>query len=357
MSALDLASRRPPLPPAAFDLPPGREATRPPEQRGLARDEVALLVARPDRIDHARFRALGRYLHPGDLLVVNTSATLPAAITGAWRGQDVVVHLSTRLDDDTWVVELRRPDGAGPVLGAEVGDPVRLPEGALVTLLRPDAPGPAASQVRLWRARLAVPTAPRTAWMHRHGRPITYGYVAEQFPLEDYQTVFARHPGSAEMASAGRPFTARLVTDLVSRGIRIAPVTLHAGVSSLEAGEPPRPEPFDVPAATAGLVEQTRRSGGRVVAVGTTTTRALESAADRRGRVQATRGWTELVLGPDRPATVVGGLVTGWHESGASHLRLLEAVAGPSIVAAAYRAALHGPYLWHEFGDSCLLLP
>ena len=159
------------------------------------------------------------------------------------------------------------------------------------------------------------------------------------------------------MASAGRPFSARLVTDLVARGIEVAPVTLHAGVSSQELGEPPRPEWADVPAGTAARVERARRAGRRVVAVGTTVTRALESAVDRRGRVRRFRGWTDLVLGPRRPVVAVDGLVTGWHEPGASHLQLLEAVAGRELVDRAYREALAGPYLWHEFGDSALFLP
>jgi S-adenosylmethionine:tRNA ribosyltransferase-isomerase len=196
-----------------------------------------------------------------------------------------------------------------------------------------------------------------TAYLDRVGRPIRYSYVHHDFGLAAYQTVFAREPGSAEMPSAGRPFTADLVTELISRGIGLAPVLLHTGVSSQEAGEPPQPERFAVPEATARQVNMTRAWGHRVVAVGTTVTRALESAADAGGVVRARRGWTDLVLGPSRPARVVGGLVTGWHAPGASHLQLLESVAGADLVKGAYAAALSGEYRWHEFGDSCLLLP
>lgn len=364
MSAIELfeADRSGPRRPArvhhSFALPAGREATSPPEHRGLARDEVALLVARPGRVSHARFGDLGTHLRPGDLVVVNTSATIPAALDGRWREEQVVVHVSTRRDDGTWVVELRRTEG-GPLLHAQVGDIVGLAGGGTATLLEPDGGadgGLPPGRVRLWRARVAL-ERPMLAHLAHFGRPITYGYVTTRWPLEAYQTVFARDPGSAEMPSAGRPFSTRLVTDLVGRGIGLAPVTLHTGVSSLEAGEAPRPERFEVSAATADRIEQVRRAGGRVVAVGTTVTRAIESVVDRRGHVRAGRGWTDLVLGPDRPATVVDGLVTGWHEPGTSHLHLLEAVAGPDLVSAAYAAALDGPYLWHEFGDSCLLLP
>ena len=177
------------------------------------------------------------------------------------------------------------------------------------------------------------------------------------WPLAEYQTVFAREPGSAEMPSAGRPFTAQVVTDLITRGVALAPIVLHTGVSSQEPGEPPQPERFRVPAATARLVNGTRQAGGRVIAVGTTVTRALESAADPDGSVRAGHGWTDLVLGPSRPARVVTGLVTGWHAPGASHLALLAAVAGNALVERAYAEAVRQEYLWHEFGDSCLLLP
>ncbi len=158
------------------------------------------------------------------------------------------------------------------------------------------------------------------------------------------------------MPSAGRPFTDALVTRLVARGVGVVPITLHTGFSSQEAGEAPQPEWYDVPEATARLVTSTAAAGGRVVAVGTTVTRALESAADADGRVTARRGWTERVVTPADPPRVVDGLVTGWHDPGASHLLLVEAVAGPELTQAAYDAASAERYLWHEFGDAALLL-
>jgi S-adenosylmethionine:tRNA ribosyltransferase-isomerase len=348
-----------------FDLPADRVAAEPPEGRGLARDEVRLLVATDGGLTHARFHELGRFLRPGDLVVVNTSATVPAAVDGRREtGAPVVVHFSTPRDDGTWVVELRRPDGTGPARDGRAGERIRLPGAAHLTLVAPHPAGPAGSTgSRLWRATYtAPPRATRPAGrvdelLAAHGRPITYAYLRGRWPLAAYQPVFGREPGSAEMASAGRPFTDRLVTDLVTRGIAVAPILLHAGVSSLDTDEPPQPERFRVPATTAGLVSYVRHSGGRVVAVGTTVARALETVARPDGTVTAGQGWTDLVLGPDRPARVVGGLVTGWHPPEASHLLLLEAVAGPELVERAYREALRGGYRWHEFGDSCLLLP
>jgi S-adenosylmethionine:tRNA ribosyltransferase-isomerase len=235
---------------------------------------------------------------------------------------------------------------------SRAGDVITLPGDVRVGLARPHPGG----QIRLWQATAAV-AGGVLAYLERHGRPIRYAYVPRPVPLADYQTVFARQPGSAEMPSAGRPFTAEIVTDLVTRGIGIVPITLHTGVSSQDAGEPPQPERYAVPPATARSVNRTCAGGGGVGAGGTTPTRALESAAGRTGTVRGQAGWTDLVLGPGRPARVVTGLITGWHAPGASHLDLLAAVAGAELVDRAYQEAVRDRYRWHEFGDSCLLLP
>ncbi len=319
---------------------------------------MRLLIAASDGVRHTRFRDLAQHLSAGDLVVVNTSATLPAAIDATRPdGQRIAVHTAGPAPDDaaTWLVELRRPDGHGPVTDGHIGEALALIGGGTLRLIAPHPEPDAATSDRLWRA--AVTDTDLTSDLARHGRPISYGYLADRWPLRHYQPVFAREPGSAEMASAGRPFTERLVTELMVHGVTLAPIELHAGVSSLEADEDPPPERFRVPPATARLVEHARRHGGRIVAVGTTVTRALESALDPHGTVRPRQGWTDLVLGPDRPAEVVTGLVTGWHAPDASHLRLLDAVAGRDLVDQAYDAALADAYRWHEFGDTCLLLP
>jgi S-adenosylmethionine:tRNA ribosyltransferase-isomerase len=338
-----------------FTLPPGSEADRPPEDRGLARDEVRLMAVRPGGITHTRFRDLPRLLAPGDVVVVNTSATLPARVDARRAdGTLVPLHVSTQLDDGDWVVELRRPGNDGPDLGAEPGGVLELPGGLRLELLTgfPDPARPS----RLWRAR-PRPRVPTTAYLPRHGRPIGYGYLAGAVPLAALQNVYATEPGSAEMASAGRPVSERVVVGLVARGVPVLPLVLHTGVSSPEVHEPPSPERFAVPEVTARLVTATRRAGKRVVAVGTTVTRALETATGADGVTRAAEGWTDLVLGPDRPARAVTGLVTGLHAPEASHLLLLEAVAGAELVRRAYDAAVAERYLWHEFGDSMLFLP
>jgi S-adenosylmethionine:tRNA ribosyltransferase-isomerase len=344
------------VPHTHFARPPFSDAVEPPEAHGVARDGVKLLVATAAGVVHDRFANLVNHLRPGDLLVVNNSATLPAAVDGTRGATPVTVHFSTALDDHVWVVELRPPaDATGPLPGVVPGDRIGLPDGAALVVMA-SYPRRGVAGSRLWTARVVI-EGDVMAYLHRHGRPIRYSYVPRRWPLSTYQTVFARTPGSAEMASAARPFSANLVTELISAGIMITPITLHAGVSSAGPGEPPAPEPFEVPPTTARVVNMTQAAHGRVIAVGTTVTRALESAATADGRVRAATGWTDLVLGPDRPAWVVDGLITGWHDAGASHLLLLEAVAGPQMVSTAYREAVTRGYLWHEFGDSALLLP
>jgi S-adenosylmethionine:tRNA ribosyltransferase-isomerase len=339
----------------AFALPLDAEATAPPERRGLARDGVRLMAVRPGGITHATFRELPELLEPGDLVVVNTSATLPARLTATRSdGTPIPLHVAGELDDGSWVVEVRRPGNDGPDLRVEPGAVLTLPGDVRLRLVtgHPDPAHPS----RLWRAR-PDPPVPAATVLARSGEPIRYGYLAGSFPLADYQTVYATEPGSAEMASAGRPFSAAVLVRLMARGIPVVPLVLHAGVSSPELHEPPVAERFAVPEVTARLVTGTRDAGRRVVAVGTTVTRALETATGDDGVTRPVAGWTDLVLGSDRPARAVTGLVTGLHAPEASHLRLLEAVAGPELVARGYAAAVAEHYLWHEFGDSMLLLP
>jgi S-adenosylmethionine:tRNA ribosyltransferase-isomerase len=339
----------------AFELPPRLEAHEPPEARGLTRDGVRLLVASrcTGLIVHSRFDELPAFLAPGDLLVVNTSATLPAALTARRRdAQELELRLSTPSPDDApslWVVELRR--GETSFGGASAGEELELPAGGRARLLARYA-----RSGRLWLARLELP-APLDRYLERHGHPIRYRYVERAWPLEAYQTAFASEPGSAEMPSAARPLTGELVATLVASGVLVASVTLHTGVSSPERHEPPYPERYRVPEETARLVGTVHGWGGRVIAVGTTVVRALESVAQPDGSVEAGAGWTNLVVTPERGLRAVDGLLTGWHEPEASHLQLLRAVAGDELLEHSYRAALRHGYLWHEFGDSHLILP
>ncbi len=347
------------LPHTRFELPGDHTATEPPEHRGLGRDGVRLLVAGARATTHTRFAHLGDHLVAGDVLVVNTSATLPGQLDGRRGAEPVVVHLGLRLGNSQVVTELRSfPDAAAPVLNGRAGEAVDLPGGAQLALVAPypAEASPNGSSNRLWRSMLRTPRG-LTDYLRAYGRPISYGYLRDRYPITCYQTIFGLTPGSAEMPSAGRPFSFELVTHLVSRGVSIAPITLHTGLSSPDAGEPPQPEWFEVNESSARLVNAAREHGGRIGAVGTRATRALESAAQPDGTVGPAAGWTDLVISPERGVRVVDGLITGWHSPEASHLLLVESVAGAALTQRAYDAAVAEHYLWHEFGDSCLLLP
>ncbi len=372
-------------------------ATGPIEATGRRRDDARLLVSsRFDGTDvDTTFAALPDFLDPGDVLVVNTSATLPAAVPivdamrevagwgdgareggggGSRRGRGVVrggippspdrpddgdgllLHLASELPAGLRLVEVRRSNGAGSLPFPDAGSgTVELPAGGRATLIAP-YPLDGLGGSRLWVAHLQLPGG-LLPYLAEHGRPIRYGSPGRPWPLDAYQTVFATEPGSAEMPSAARGFTAELVTALVTRGVVFAPLVLHCGVSSPEAGEAPQPERYRVPATTAAVVNAARDAGHRVVTVGTTATRALETTAGEDGTVHPGEGWTELVITPERGVRAIDGLVTGWHEPEASHLDLIEAVARRSTLERAYAKAEALGYRGHEFGDFHLIIP
>ncbi len=345
----------------AFKLPPSLEAHAPPEARGLARDEVRLLVSyiNSDCIAHARFRDLPAFLEPGDVVVLNTSGTLPAALPATRDdGTPLVLHLSTHLPAGLWLVEVRRPvEGTTLPFREDLsGQRLALPAGGTVTLHTPYGGHHRGGHHRLWVATLCLP-ADLHDYLGQHGRPIRYSYVSEAWPLDAYQTVYVTEMGSAEMPSAGRAFTPELMTRLVARGIQVVPLLLHTGVASLEEHEPPYEEYYRVPPITAQVVDQAHQQGRRVIAVGTTVVRALETVTDENGRVHPGEGWTGLVITPQRGLRVVDGLLTGFHEPEASHLSMLEALAGRGHLQHTYDEALREKYLWHEFGDLHLILP
>jgi S-adenosylmethionine:tRNA ribosyltransferase-isomerase len=354
-----------------------RYATEPPEARGIRRDRVKLMVSHGHGpIDHARFDDLPRVLRRGDLLVVNASATVKASLPARRSfGALVELHVSTLLPGGLWAVEVREStaEGSKPLRLALAGEVLELPEGGRATLL---APYPFAGDLfapsRLWSAALELPESV-ASYLEKHGAPIRYRYVPKAWPISYYQTVFATEPGSAEMPSAGRPFTDELVQELRTSGVEVAAIVLHTGVSSLEEHEPPYEERFHVSRRTAAAVNATRRAGGRVIAVGTTSVRALETVTDELGIVHPGSGWTDLVIsdaGHDgRPVRAVDGLLTGLHEPHASHLMLIRAIVErkhekgrretrtAGVLDRAYEEAVGGDYLWHEFGDSHLILP
>lgn len=341
--------------PIRFSVPTSSFATVPAEIRGEGRDDVGLMVAHrgSGRIEHTRFRSIADHLRSGDALVVNTSATLPAAVDARTRDDRLLrVHFNGPVHAGLYSVEVRRPTEGGGTAPGPTLDPqsLELPGGAALRLLARSPSTP-----RLWIATIDG-ADDLLAYLNQHGQPIRYSSGAA-LPISNYQTIFAVEPGSAEMPSAGRPFTYELVTELVATGIAVLPIVLHAGVSSYEDHETPGPERFVVPGSTARMANETRRSGGRLVAVGTTVARALETASDEAGSIHPARGLTDLVITPDRGLRAVDGLLSGWHEPRSSHLMLLEASAGRSLLQRAYDEAVGHGYLWHEFGDLLLVMP
>jgi len=356
--------------PIDFELPDELIAHEPPEARGLTRDGVRLMVSRisSNAVAHTRFSHFPDFLKRGDVLVINTSKTINAAFEATREAHDgsisdVMLHLSTRLfgKGEPWVVEMRHRSASGtsPLLDAQPDEIIRLPAGGTARLVAPYTAGRkefGSGGVRLWIAELWLPESALDYAQH-YGSPIRYSYVPQSWPLEYYQTVFADEPGSAEMPSAGRAVTSEMLQELGRKGVRIAPLVLHTGVSSLETDESPYPERYHISYPTALAVNSARRLGGRVIAVGTTVVRALETAVGDDGYVRASGGWTDLVITPDRGIRSVDGLLTGLHGPKASHLAMLEALAGRDHVSRAYEEMLNQRYLWHEFGDLHLILP
>ena len=349
-----------------FHLPAELEAGQPPEARGLQRDQVRLMVSSisEDQITMTDFRSLPQFLQSGDLLVVNTSGTMNAAVKAFRKdGSQLELHISTHLPADLWSVELRRFEGNStkPFYDAHAGEVLRLEGGGQVTLLaayRPDQRNTfdKNAKVRLWIAHLELPLS-ILEYLQLNGYPIRYKYVQDSWPLEYYQTIFANEPGSAEMPSAGRAFTAELIIRLLSNGIQIAPLLLHTGVASLEDHEPPYEEYFRVPDNTAEVINLARASGQRIIAVGTTVVRALETVSDRKGKVHPGEGWTSLVITPQRGIYSIDGMLTGLHEPRSTHLAMLSTLADKRHLELCYQRALREGMLWHEFGDLHLLLP
>jgi S-adenosylmethionine:tRNA ribosyltransferase-isomerase len=379
-----------------FDRPAELAATQPTEARGIARDEVRLLVSSPAGHQHATFYDLADYLRPGDLLVINRSGTLPASLPAQMvhsefgARTEVPAYVDTSLRDSASLRQSEKPFPAGLAavdrhfsagraftlnLSTRYGrgmwlaeprwssaEPGPLPLQAGDTICVDNIPGrliaPFPGLPRLWFIQFA---SELDAAMAHVGQPIRYGYLDGRYPLSMYQTVFATQPGSAEMPSASYPFTERVIERLESTGIQLADITLHTGVSSLEVevddieNHPLYPEPFEIPTTTAAAINAAKAENRRVIAVGTTVIRAVESAWEE-GRVKPLKGFTRLYVRPTRGLRVIDGLITGLHDPVTSHLAMLYTLAGEQTIKEAYAEATRAGYLWHEFGDSHLIL-
>lgn len=345
--------------PFTFTLPSELAAKEPPERRGIARDKVRLMVINrtTDRVEHSRFDNLGEYLRPDDLLVFNTSRTLPAAIDGCeLNGSCMQVRLAQHLPDDSWLALLLCQEGNPFGCGLRNGMEIDFGQGLSGKVYNQDEHIP-----RLWKLRFSKSGTELMDLLYRLGHPIRYEYVSAPWDLDYYQTVYAKEPGSAEMPSAGRAFSWKLLFDLKRRGIETAHVVLHTGLSSymddeLDAQHPASEEEYFISQTAAEKINHTHQQGGRVIAVGTTVVRALESVADRTGKVEAGHGYTRLHITSEHQLKTVDGLLTGLHEPSASHLDLLSAFLPAQNIRLAYEDAVQKRYLWHEFGDLNLIV-
>lgn len=346
--------------PFSFSLPLELSAKEPPERRGIARDQVRLMVINRAtyEVEHTRFDRIGEFLRPGDLLVFNTSRTLPAALDGceSQGGPCMEIRLAQHLPDDSWLALLLCQQGNPFSCGLRGGMQIDFGQGLMGTVYDRDENIP-----RLWKMRFSKSATELMDLLYRLGRPIRYEYVSAPWDLDYYQTVYAKEPGSAEMPSAGRAFTWKLLFDLKRRGIETAYILLHTSLSSymddeLDAQHPASEEEYFVSETAAEKINHTHLQGGRVIAVGTTVVRALESVVDTTGKVHAGHGYTRLHITSEHVLKSVDGLLTGLHEPEASHLDLLTAFLRTEQIRSAYEEAVERRYLWHEFGDLNLIV-
>ena len=344
-----------------FKLPDDLQCAKPTEVRGIRRDEVKLMVSKihSDEIHHNTFKNIDQYLNEGDVLVVNASGTLKAALEAFLvNGKQVKVHFSTKIKDHLWIAEIREiVNGSTKRFEGDLkGEILALKRGGSIELIEPYYKIGHKNHLKLWKVKVNIPI-PVEEYLDYYGKPIKYNYIKDTYPQSYYQTVFATEMGSAEMPSAGRAFTPELVTRLISKGVQIVPIILHTGVASLELNERPYDEYFKVSQSTADAINLARKKGRRIIAIGTTAIRAIESATDQHGKVHAKEGWTDLYITPQRGLFVTDALLTGFHEPEASHLMMLEALTGRNHLEVTYHHALKNEYQWHEFGDLHLILP
>ena len=321
------------------------------------RDRLLVVDPVAKRLDVACVGDLVRYVKPGDLLVVNDAGTFPASLGCVTSTGDAVEVRLLASRGGGWRAVLfgagdwrtRTEDRPAPPPVRE-GDAFVFPGGlrAVVASVARESP-------RLVALRFEA--SPDHVWtaIHRYGRPVQYAHIAGPLSAWHVQTPFASRPWASEMPSAARPLAWDLVLALRKRGVRFAAVTHAAGLSStgdasLDTRLPLR-ESFEVPLETAGAVARTKAEGGRVIAVGTSVVRALESSAS----MCAPSGESDLVIDKRHTVRWADGILTGIHEPGTSHDALLQAFAPEGLLRHAYERAVGEGFLGHEFGDSMLI--
>ncbi|MDQ0415537.1 S-adenosylmethionine:tRNA ribosyltransferase-isomerase [Mesobacillus stamsii] len=333
-----------------FYLPENLNANLPPEKRGLKRDQVRLMTLsrKTGEIQHDRFDHLPYFLQPGDLIILNNSRTIPASLQGDCIREGVQIlprveiRLARRIFDDTW-------DALIIANSVRMGDVLHFSEKLTATVIAEIDTSP------LKTIKFNKGGSELLNLIYILGAPIRYEYIEQPWDLNYYQNVFATHPGSVEMPSAGRAFSWELLFDLKKKGIQVDFIQLHTGLSYLlEDHVDPKenPEEYHIRQHTMEQILKAHSSGKKVIAVGTTVVRALESAA----RNEELSGATNLYIDQDSSLKIVDGIITGFHEPRASHLDMLTAFLPKHHLFHAYQQAIHEGYLWHEFGDMNLII-
>ena len=338
-------------------IPITSAAAEPPEERGLSRDQTRLMVSfgAKNRITHAKFYEIVDYLLPGDLLVINSSATIPASLpVKNLAGQNFELMLSQKILFGLWIAEINK-DGREAFPGFQSGESFALPGGASCVLHLP-LNSDYSVNCQLWVVSLNTGQDEVLDYLAKFASPPHFSHHSQRWPLKYFQTVFADEPGSAEMPSAGRGFTPELVNKLLAKGIQIAPLVLHAG-ANCEGHIPPHEEYYRIPVDTAQAINRVHEGGGRVIAVGSTVVRALDTVTHIHGQVCPGEGWTKKEIKSGACVSSIDGLLTGLHEPETTHIDLLQSFISQEQLETAYTEALARGYLWHEFGDFHLILP
>lgn len=325
-----------------FSLPAELNASSPPEERGFRRDHVKLMVIDKDTgaIAHDLFYRLGDYLRKGDLLLLNNSRTIPAVLRSLCGKE---MRLARSAMNGHWDVLII---GDGIKRGTELHFPNQLMAKVLGKV----------AGTALWTVCFNQENEPFFDTLYRYGEPIRYEYIHSPWELESYQTVYASVPGSAEMPSAGRAFSWELLFDLQKKGVTLGFLQLHTGLSDYLNDDPVKPgenpEYYHIPKKTLQMIDETKKAGGRIIAVGTTVVRAIETAI----LTGESEGITTLYINEHTKLQAVDGLLTGFHEAEASHLDLLFSIIDSPKLISAYENAIKKKYLWHEFGDMNLII-
>jgi len=344
-----------------FQLPKILECSSPTEVRNLKRDEVKLMVSERhnDKITHTQFSNIDHFLTKNNVLVVNTSGTINAALkTTLPNNEDGRIHLSTQISKNEWIAEIRKVVDNKTVRYTDIEENqiLSIPNNHHIKIVSPFYDENRNKQhLQLWKISF-FGIDNMDEYLNKYGQAIAYSTVDVEYPQSYYQTVFAKEMGSSEMPSAGRAFTPYLIEKLKAKGVKIVPILLHTGVSSLEANEKPYPEYFEVSKETANALNEYTLQGKRIIAVGTTAIRAVESATNKKGKVQAQKGWTNLFITPANGIKIIDGMLTGFHEPKASHLLMMQALATTEHLSICYNQAIENSYKWHEFGDMHLLM-